>query len=182
MNFFFLESRAMSIIKKIVEFDLNSSYVDGAYGPNGEDLGHDPEYDKFIDIIIENSSNEILLKLVDKIRKFIKNISYRTGYCIITDDNLHFIMISNEQLCCEEYGIIKSNDDLSYYEGLNLIDIKAIEDDHSGSGCRETCTLFVNIETSKGLLQLNVYNTHNGYYGHNVEVKTMDNIIYKTEL
>ena len=172
----------MSIIKKIVEFDLNSSYVDGAYGPNGEDLGHDPEYDKFIDIIIENSSNEILSKLVDKITKFIKNISCRTGYCIITDDNLYFTMISNEELCCEDYGIIKSNDDLSYFEGSTLIDIKTIETPHEGSGCREKCTLFVNIETSKGLLQFNVYNTHNGYYGHKVEVKNINKIMCETTL
>ena len=172
----------MSIIKKIVEFNLNSSYVDGAYGPNGEDLGHDPEYDKFIDIIIENSTNTLLLKIMNKINEFIKNIYSRIGYCIITEDDLYFIMIGNSQNCCEEYGIIVSNDDLSYYEGSNLIDIKTIKEYNTMSGCRETNTLFVNIETSKGVLQFNVYNTHNGYYGHDVEIKTMDKIICETEL
>ena len=42
--------------------------------------------------------------------------------------------------------------------------------------------MFVNINTSNGLLQFAAYNNHNGYYGHNAYFLIDNNIIDKKTL
>lgn len=43
--------------------------------------------------------------------------------------------------------------------------------------------MFINVETTKGLLQFVAYNEHNGYYGHEVKLvsKYNDKTIINTE-
>jgi len=49
-------------------------------------------------------------------------------------------------------------------EGINDhgVDVDYDDDD------KATSTMFINIDTSEGLLQFAAYNSHNGYYGHSV--------------
>jgi len=69
-----------------------------------------------------------------------------------------------------------SNDDLNDFIGAALSSVeivnealnsKLLEDDYEGS------TMFVNINTNKGLLQFVAYNNHNGYYSHEARVESI---------
>lgn len=94
------------------------------------------------------------------------------GYEIITSEQTIQIGISNQQSCCENFGCIITNDDIKEFIGSDLINIsltdialnnKKIDEleylDYGGA-------MFVNLETTAGLLQFVAYNAHNGYYGH----------------
>lgn len=94
------------------------------------------------------------------------------GFQIITDIQTIKIGISDSQCCCENFGCIITNDDTEEFIGAKLLSIcivdcalnnKKIEAiEYLGSGG----AMFVNLETSNGLLQFVAYNSHNGYYGH----------------
>jgi len=94
------------------------------------------------------------------------------GFQIITDLQTIQIGISNSQSCCESFGCIITNDETKEFIGaelksLAIVDIalnnKKIEElEYLDSGG----AMFVNLETSEGLLQFVAYNAHNGYYGH----------------
>ena len=94
----------------------------------------------------------------------------KDGFVITTDQQEIKLGIDNGQCCCENWGYFMSEDDLSEFVGSNLIAVKVvdtalkkwdeIEDMYEGDA------MFVNIETSNGLLQFVAYNEHNGYYGH----------------
>lgn len=101
-----------------------------------------------------------------------KDYSTYDGYQIITDQQTIKVGISNGQSCCEEYGYLTTNDDIKDFEGAELLSVaivdtalnnKKIEElEYLGEGG----AMFVNLETSNGILQLVAYNCHNGYYGH----------------
>lgn len=94
------------------------------------------------------------------------------GYEIVTNEQTIQIGISSGQSCCENFGCIITNDDTKEFigaklKGVSLTDLalnnKKIEElEYLDSGG----AMFVNLETSKGLLQFVAYNAHNGYYGH----------------
>lgn len=94
------------------------------------------------------------------------------GFEIVTDIQTIKIGISNYKECCERFGCIITNDDITEFIGSelkslvivdNALNNKKIEDiEYLDNGE----VMFVNIETSKGTLQFVAYNEHNGYYGH----------------
>lgn len=66
--------------------------------------------------------------------------------------------------CCER-RYFSTDDDLSYFEGSRLLgaEVRYVEGTEPvEAGIRETAFLYVN--TSKGVLNVNAYNEHNGYY------------------
>jgi hypothetical protein len=95
------------------------------------------------------------------------------GYNVVTDQQIIKVGISSGQCCCENYGYLTTNDDINEFIGANLLSISITDQALNNKKIEELeyldCgdTMFVNIETSKGLLQLVAYNSHNGYYGHN---------------
>jgi len=104
------------------------------------------------------------------------------GYEIVTNNQTIKLLISNGQSCCEEWGYFLSDDILTEYIGAELIGISLVDDqfmtkavpkklsseeDGYGGG---TFVMFVNLETSKGLLQFAAYNSHNGFYGHDAYI------------
>lgn len=98
------------------------------------------------------------------------------GYKITTDKHLFFVLIDNGQSCCEDWGYLSSDDDLEYYIEADLVSVDLVDSalnqkvlDASGEyGYEEGGIKFINFKTSKGVLQLAVYNAHNGYYGHGI--------------
>jgi hypothetical protein len=96
------------------------------------------------------------------------------GYEIVTDQQTIRIGISNDAQCCENFGYVMSEDILTDFIGASLISISSVDealnkvkiDTDEGDGDRSTSCMFINFETSQGLLQFVAYNTHNGYYGH----------------
>lgn len=109
------------------------------------------------------------------------------GYRIKTSERDIRVLVSSESSCCENFGYISSDDNLSQFVGAELIEVWAatLDDryfpsenlyvkklvdlrgwDERGPDVFEAA--FVYIETSRGPLTLAVYNEHNGYYGHEV--------------
>lgn len=94
------------------------------------------------------------------------------GYQIITDNQTIQIGISNSQDCCERFGCIITNDEIVDFIGSELLGVSITDTALNNKKIDELeyldCggAMFVNLETSKGLLQFVAYNAHNGYYGH----------------
>jgi hypothetical protein len=86
--------------------------------------------------------------------------------------------------CCENSGYLLSEDNIESFIGALFYSISVTNeklettvldflDDNEGHD-RSVQTIFVNIDTSKGLLQFTAYNEHNGYYGHRVIIRSKD--------
>jgi hypothetical protein len=94
------------------------------------------------------------------------------GYQIITDNQTIQIGIENSQCCCESFGCIITNDETNEFIGAELIGISLTDTALNNKEIEELeyieCgdTMFVNLETNRGLLQFVAYNCHNGWYGH----------------
>lgn len=95
-----------------------------------------------------------------------------SGYYIITDKQTIKIGISDTQNCCEQWGYLITNDNVNDFIGAELISIEKVDtalnknkipDDNWEE---EANTMFINFNTPAGTLQFVVYNSHNGYYGH----------------
>lgn len=100
------------------------------------------------------------------------------GFRVDTDKQTIYVLIDNGQSCCESWGYLSSDDDMSRYvgaelrglavtdEGLNTRMVDAGKDAKSDSGG----IVFVTFDTAVGPFQLACYNDHNGYYGHEVHI------------
>lgn len=111
-----------------------------------------------------------------------------SGFQIITNKQIIKLGISNLQSCCETWGYFLSEDDISSFigskiKGIEIVDteLKTKIKDMFEYGLDSGDTLFVNIITTKGILQFVAYNAHNGYYGHHAvvisEQVTFDNYL-----
>ena len=94
-----------------------------------------------------------------------------SGYHVTTDKQTIKLLIDDEQDCCENYGYFMSNDDIDYFKGAELIDIKLTDISLNEVKTKNLCEyegalMFIDLITSKGVLQFVAYNEHNGYYGH----------------
>lgn len=101
------------------------------------------------------------------------------GFKIRTTERELILAIEDGQSCCESWGLISTEDDLTGFIGANIKDI-VITEGNLTSGLTERLsedyissdeTEFITLETNKGTLQFAVYNLHNGYYGHSVFIK-----------
>jgi hypothetical protein len=106
------------------------------------------------------------------------------GYKVTTKKNIILVLIDNDQSCCESWGYMSSEDDMQSFVGANLRDVvltdtalKSLSVDENLKYLDCGGVQFVNFETSRGTLQLAVYNAHNGYYGHGIIVAIDNKII-----
>lgn len=112
------------------------------------------------------------------------------GYKIKTEQDEYLFLIDNFQNCCENWGYLSTPDELSDYVGADLLSVKkvTVNDCAENKNLKDMAeydpanTMFVNIETSNGLLQFAVYNQHNGYYGHDVMLLKNGEVIEKDYL
>ena len=94
------------------------------------------------------------------------------GFQIITDLQTIKIGIRNGQSCCENFGCIITNDETKEFIGAELKSLAIVDTALNNKKIEELeysdrgGAMFVNLETSEGLLQFVAYNAHNGYYGH----------------
>ena len=78
---------------------------------------------------------------------------------------------------------------MNEFIGAELLDIKVVDTALNVESVKKELpyghdggdTMFVNLETDKGTLQLAVYNDHNGYYGHSAILKSKQ-VTYETGL
>ena len=123
-------------------------------------------------------------KAIEKITKFVKFDNDNLGYEIHTNKQVISLQISNSGNCCESWGLITTEDTLSDFVGAKLLGIELVDMDYkshpltmenvdfNNPNNEGTSFCFIDINTSKGKLQFVLYNTHNGYYGHSIEIKS----------
>lgn len=98
------------------------------------------------------------------------------GYAVETDEQTIYVLIDNYQSCCETFGYLASDDDISTFVGAELRGIAVVDqglNTHmiaAGEGLDEGGIVFVNFTTDRGVFQIACYNGHNGYYGHEVHI------------
>ncbi len=96
------------------------------------------------------------------------------GFKVATDKQEIFLLVSDGASCCEQWGQIVSEDDLTDFIGAELLNLTTTDialntkmAEKQGSNYLDCGDImFMNLETNKGTLQFAVYNAHNGYYGH----------------
>ncbi|NEL70308.1 hypothetical protein G3V86_24705, partial [Escherichia coli] len=106
------------------------------------------------------------------------------GYIIITDQQSIKVGVNNSGQCCEQWGAFTTPDDVTQFEGSELIDVTVVDTALNATslernGFDEGGVMYVNLDTSVGILQLTAYNRHNGYYGH--EAIILSKQLSKTE-
>lgn len=112
------------------------------------------------------------------------------GYFVKTEKDTYYFLIENGQCCCEDWGYISSDEDLTKYIGKELVSIDIVD-----TGCNkildilkenyveENECMFINLNFGDmSELQLAVYNSHNGYYGHGVLFIKNDKTILDSSL
>ncbi len=116
---------------------------------------------------------EKILRVEEKIFKTDKkDWATYDGFEVVTDKQTIQIGISDGQSCCESFGCFVTNDDITEFIGAKLkkVSITDLALNNKALGASQNMDdggcMFVNLETSKGLLQFVAYNHHNGYYGH----------------
>jgi len=119
--------------------------------------------------------------------------STEAGFEIKTDRQTISLMIDNDQSCCEAWGYLMSEDDPAKFVGATLFGVRLTDtnrssmqflksgdegyyeadwDDPKVEHVSDGDVMFVDIQTDRGILQFVAYNSHNGYYGHEVRVKS----------
>ena len=122
--------------------------------------------------------------------KILKITDTDFGYKIITDKQIIEFDMDMDGQCCEVFGYFLTEDNIDDFINSNLIDIeltdtllntKKYDKEITEDMKDELATIFVNINTSNGLLQFVAYNSHNGYYGHNIKI-TSNQLNYEQTL
>jgi hypothetical protein len=100
------------------------------------------------------------------------------GFQITTSKRTIRVCIDNGQQCCEGWGHLASDDDLQQYIGAKLLSVAYVDtafNSRTDPGYLEEGDVsFVDFVTSQGKFQLAVYDCHNGYYGHAVEITGLE--------
>lgn len=113
------------------------------------------------------------IKQVDSFKMEDKDWGCYDGFIITTSEQEIKMGIENGQSCCEDWGYLMSEDNVDEFIGADLIDIKVVDqalNTKANIDVYDGGIMFINIETSKGVLQFVAYNSHNGYYGHSAGV------------
>jgi len=128
---------------------------------------------------------------IDKVRNVeVAEYFALDGYRVKTTQNIWYVLIDNEQRCCESWGYICSEDDPSYFIGAELMKVRLTDtalkskmiENGGGYDCDAGDIQFVDFITNLGTFQLAVYNSHNGYYGHEILIMKDTEVILGTTL
>ena len=110
------------------------------------------------------------------------------GFKITTTEQEIYLLINNDQCCCEHWGYFMSEDELDKFINADLLEIKITDtlnnsvtsnklkeeglyvNENGSLDMYEGNVVFVDLITSSGALQFIAYNEHNGYYGHEASV------------
>lgn len=117
-----------------------------------------------------------------------KPYSLYSGYLINLDnDRGCFVLIESGQFSYENSGYVISTDEPDDFIGAELLNVtltskalntKQMMQELEDNEIVESEAVFVNFETSAGLFQIAVYNSHDGYYGHDVVIVYDDKVLF----
>ena len=113
-------------------------------------------------------------KLVDPVDIYCR--TRFTGYKVSTTAGDIILAIDDAQQCYEDagYDIECKEEDLGYYKGATILSIDWDTDvDNSEKADSGRC---VRIRTTRGDIDLWVYNIHNGYYAHSCIIKAFSEV------
>lgn len=102
------------------------------------------------------------------------------GFEVVTNDQRIKLYIEDNQDCCELWGYFWCNDNPQDFVGATLWELSLTDTalntqmiENNGADYLDAGEImFVNFNTSKGVLQFVAYNSHNGYYGHTATVES----------
>jgi len=143
----------------------------------------------FIRLLVENPITAVNTEKERKMEKILAINDYEgkdgysgvEGFEVVTDKQSIKLFIDNDQSCCEKWGYFWCNEDPQIFIGSELRGV-TVTDDALNEGQMKANDLnpndkyfeggimFVNLDTSAGVLQFVAYNEHNGYYGHAAKV------------
>ena len=120
-----------------------------------------------------------ILKIEEDYNITLGNPTYPTynGIMIETEDEIIYFVIEHGQQCCENWGTyLYTPEKLENYIGADYLGYTESTCEQIANFLKseyvspdETC--FLNIKTSNGDIDYAVYNSHNGYYSHDVVLK-----------
>lgn len=97
------------------------------------------------------------------------------GFVVKTSTRTIRVCIDNNASCCESWGHLSSDDDLQQYVGAELLKVASVDtmlNLKTDPGELDAGDIqFVNFDTDRGRFQLAVYDSHNGYYGHEINIE-----------
>ncbi len=108
----------------------------------------------------------------DSVKSFSGSINKTIVALSISDDALHFTfddgskikLFDDGQSCCEN-RYMRTDDELSYYIGSQLLGAEIKDAPSIECNYGEHEVQFLEVQTSKGVFTLSSHNEHNGYYG-----------------
>jgi len=121
--------------------------------------------------------------------------NYYDGFEIKTDKNCYYLLINNDQQCCEDWGYI-SCEDFKTMIGENLESIEVVNTAGEKMNMKLNDIGFYNEDVSHDVsnamfinlngpnlnqAQFAVYNHHNGWYGHDVKF-LINNAVQHSEI
>lgn len=128
--------------------------------------------------------NELIknIKGIHDFRLTPDSYTHFSGYEVETDCQKILVLVDQVQSCCESAGYLSTPDDPKEFVGAQLRKVEIVDqalskeawDKEHPYGLDRGGVVFVNFETDQGLFQLAVYNSHNGYYGHDARVVSRD--------
>ena len=101
------------------------------------------------------------------------------GFKIETEDEELYFVIERCQNCCECWGYLSTPENLENYIGAEYLGYEEKVCKLLVEQVKEDCVVedemqFLNVNTSKGVIDFAVYNSHNGYYSHTVILKLIN--------
>lgn len=101
-----------------------------------------------------------------------------SGFEIQTNNQIIRFLINSSRCCCEAFGYICTNDNTAEFIGAKILSISSFNEDGTttlfNNPYRDQAeeTVFLDVMTDKGKLQFAVYNSHNGYYSHDIKIQS----------
>lgn len=115
----------------------------------------------------DETTNLVIKKCIGKKIKFIyfDNIGNHNDYLHIIFDNQTILTLWDNGQCCSESRYMTIDDDLSDFKDTILCDFEIKSGTSFHTKDYDTHEIaFLEIQTSKGFLQVATHNVHNGYY------------------
>jgi len=101
-----------------------------------------------------------------------------SGFEIQTNNQIIRFLIDTSQCQFENYGYVCINDNIHDFVGAKILSISYFSKERTTMvfdapyNTELKDAVFLDVMTDKGKLQFAVYNSHNGYYSHDIKIQS----------